>query len=60
VVTETGRAGAVKGEAEDPGRPRPRTQLNVKTSRVGRLGLEPRTHGLKVRCSTIELTPREN
>jgi hypothetical protein len=25
---------------------------------VGRLGLEPRTHGLKVRCSTIELTPR--
>jgi hypothetical protein len=24
---------------------------------VGRLGLEPRTHGLKVRCSTIELTP---
>jgi site-specific DNA recombinase len=27
---------------------------------VGRLGLEPRTHGLKVRCSTIELTPREN
>ena len=28
--------------------------------RVGRLGLEPRTHGLKVRCSTIELTPREN
>jgi hypothetical protein len=26
--------------------------------RVGRLGLEPRTHGLKVRCSTIELTPR--
>jgi hypothetical protein len=27
--------------------------------RVGRLGLEPRTHGLKVRCSTIELTPRD-
>ena len=27
---------------------------------VGRLGLEPRTHGLKVRCSTIELTPRGN
>ena len=25
---------------------------------VGRLGLEPRTYGLKVRCSTIELTPR--
>ena len=23
---------------------------------VGRLGLEPRTNGLKVRCSTIELT----
>jgi site-specific DNA recombinase len=30
------------------------------TNLVGRLGLEPRTHGLKVRCSTIELTPREN
>jgi integrase len=27
---------------------------------VGRLGLEPRTHGLKVRCSTIELTPRRD
>ena len=27
------------------------------TKLVGRLGLEPRTHGLKVRCSTIELTP---
>jgi hypothetical protein len=29
-------------------------------SLVGRLGLEPRTHGLKVRCSTIELTPRKS
>jgi hypothetical protein len=29
----------------------------VTFSQVGRLGLEPRTHGLKVRCSTIELTP---
>ena len=27
---------------------------------VGRLGLEPRTNGLKVHCSTIELTPRAN
>jgi hypothetical protein len=26
---------------------------------VGRLGLEPRTYGLKVRCSAIELTPLE-
>jgi hypothetical protein len=26
---------------------------------VGRLGLEPRTDGLKVRCSAIELTPLE-
>jgi hypothetical protein len=26
--------------------------------RVARLGLEPRTDGLKVRCSTIELTRR--
>src|ERR1039457_7348938 len=31
---------------------------NSSSERVGRLGLEPRTHGLKVRCSTIELTPR--
>jgi hypothetical protein len=30
----------------------------ARSGRVGRLGLEPRTHGLKVRCSTIELTPR--
>jgi integrase len=30
-----------------------------RSGRVGRLGLEPRTDGLKVRCSTIELTPRE-
>jgi large repetitive protein len=29
----------------------------VPLAQVGRLGLEPRTHGLKVRCSTIELTP---
>src|ERR1017187_1834458 len=27
------------------------------TVMVGRPGLEPGTHGLKVRCSTIELTP---
>ena len=25
---------------------------------VGRLGFEPRTNGLKVRCSTVELTAR--
>jgi hypothetical protein len=31
---------------------------NRSSGPVGRLGLEPRTHGLKVRCSTIELTPR--
>jgi site-specific DNA recombinase len=29
------------------------------TNVVGRPGLEPGTHGLKVRCSTIELTPRD-
>jgi hypothetical protein len=29
-----------------------------RSGKVGRLGLEPRTHGLKVRCSTIELTPQ--
>lgn len=27
---------------------------------VGRLGLEPRSRGLKVRSSTIELTSQEN
>ena len=27
---------------------------------VGRLGLEPRTNGLKGHCSTIELTAHEN
>jgi site-specific DNA recombinase len=32
--------------------------VRAMTNLVGRLGLEPRTHGLKVRCSTIELTPR--
>jgi site-specific DNA recombinase len=49
-------------------RPQPRDERNSQTrdavramtNLVGRLGLEPRTHGLKVRCSTIELTPREN
>jgi hypothetical protein len=43
------RAGATS--PRDAGRKRPGQW-------VGRLGLEPRTHGLKVRCSTIELTPR--
>jgi site-specific DNA recombinase len=35
-----------------------RDTVRAMTNVVGRLGLEPRTHGLKVRCSTIELTPR--
>ena len=39
-----------RATAEDP--------VRVMTKLVGRLGLEPRTHGLKVRCSAIELTPR--
>ena len=34
--------------------------VRAMTNLVGRLGLEPRTHGLKVRCSTIELTPRDS
>jgi hypothetical protein len=31
--------------------------VRAMTNLVGRLGLEPRTNGLKVHCSTIELTP---
>jgi hypothetical protein len=31
----------------------------VMATYVGRLGFEPRTHGLKVRCTAIVLTPRD-
>jgi hypothetical protein len=34
-------------------------ERNPRSDQVGRLGLEPRTYGLKVRCSAIELTPLE-
>ena len=46
------------GLLDGPGGPEWLAGSLTRSGGVGRLGLEPRTHGLKVRCSTIELTPR--
>ncbi len=40
------------------GNPQTSHAVRAMTNLVGRLGLEPRTHGLKVRCTTVVLTPR--
>jgi hypothetical protein len=65
VVPRLRAVGDHSGEISGPQRPRNRdlredpaaSNCVWPVQRVGRRGLEPRTHGLKVRCSTIELTP---